>query len=122
MPCRVVCPAGRGQTGTACTLTLTVAELFDGCGSATPDVALPVFAYVPAVCGARTAMLIVAWPDLSSVPSGQATSGAPPLSTALHELSAPATDAPTKVVPAGSWSVNVAPVASCGPEFLTWKM
>src|SRR5690349_13483003 len=122
MPWRVVWPAGSAHVGRGFTFTLTVAELFAGCGSASVDDAVPVLAYVPAVCGARTATSMVAWPALSSVPSGHVTTGPPAPAFALQELSAPATDAPTNVVPAGSCWRNVAPLAPCGPEFLTWNV
>jgi len=110
-------PAGFGEpeavtamSAEATTVTLAMAVLFEGKGSASFAETLPVLLRVPAARGALATMLNVAVAPFASVPRLQLTAV---VQVPWLEV------AETRTMPAGSVSVKVTPVAAEGPLLMT---
>lgn len=97
---------------------ISIAELLPGPGSFDVLVTEAVLLIVdPAAAMTRTTSVILAEPPNAIGPSEQVTGPVPPGGGAVKVPWLGATD--TKVVPAGTLSVTVTPVAVLGPALLT---
>ena len=101
-----------GIPGAAVAVTVAVALLFAGTGSVSVAVTLAVFAIVPPTTGAVTTSATVIELPEASAPAEHVTVAVP--------VQVPCDGvADTNVVPAGSTSATVTPVAPLGPLFVT---